>query len=993
MTRSNRTIPLRALTLLCVAALLLCSLPAAALPAKAADGEYVEPGYVVDFSSYNTIDTCYDVYNLSATLEDGVMKIGFTDTGAGQCFDPYLSLTLDAGKYSCEQYPYLALLVKTNKHDAKGQLRFRTTSTGGEYPCQNFTYQNTDDWQVVVVCLTDRSSLLFYPASGALSGNYTNLRLDMFDNECPADTEYAVKAYALYKTAEDAETFIHYRSKAEQEEQDKDDLLNSVDYASFWMGTAFKDPAMQKKMRWVTAGYTNNTATIDKLIRQGYGGFTSNVFYDQDYLRDDEEFAILKNVFDYANSQGMNTWIYDEYQWPSGKAFGLVLEGHDEFEATGVEHKTLTGTDGTAAYTPSGKEIRVLQAVLDDQDGSRNVEINADGSVSATANGKWTLDVYVLRYTFDEVEDPTNWEKLRDVDLLNPAAVQRFIEVTHEQYKLKLGDTFNQVEGFFTDEPQLGNRAMTAYAVWTPDLDKKFYETYGYELNLPSIFEGTTTYDKIIRMNYYQLVASLFKTSYIDQIADWCEANGTISSGHLLFEEDMNDHIETYGGDFMQFVGGMTVPGADTLWVNPELLLGKHNIGNYMGLRYVSSAAKNAGKADVFLEYNPDAAEMLPDDPMPASYGGASISRLLGCNIFHVINPQYNYTTEQLQDLNTYVGRMNTVLDEVTECGDIAVFYPIATVQALHDADSDHSSTTGGGHQTKAYKLNNNFEILCKNLLTNQYMFTILDDETICAATVTADGRLVAGLGSYRVVILGYAQYISVEALEKLTVFTQAGGTVILVGDTPEHGLRLEQEDAIAALMAKLSDQPKLNRLSNTNLIEALSGIAHRDLTVSVVSGDQANLLMGDFESIDRDVTFLVNASYEDTTVRLSYTDGYTGNATLYHPETGYIETVTVGDGYTLTVPACMGLILMREADNTRDDTVYVPSEEPDTTPADTENGTTPDATTPDGSSDGATDPDETEPARSGCKSVLGVGTALLVLLGGAALSAKKKED
>lgn len=987
MLHRFRKTALRTLLLLCAAAIMLCSLPAVTLPTAADDSAYVEPGYVVDFSSYDTIDTCYDVFNLTATLQDGVMNIDFTDTGAGNCFDPYLSLALDNNKYSCEEYPYLALLVKTNKHDAKGQLRFRTASTGGEYPCQNFTYQQTDDWQVVVIHITDRNTLMFYPASGTLTGNYTNLRLDMFDNECPADTQYAVKAYALYKTAEDAETFIHYRSKAEQDEQEKEDLLNSVDYASFWMGTAFKEPAMQKKMRWVTAGYTNNNATINKLIRQGYGGFTSNVFYDQDYLQDDEEFAILKNVFDYANSQGMNTWIYDEYQWPSGKAFGLVLKGHDEYEATGIEHKQLNGTDSTASYTLSGKEIKVMQAVLDDDDGTRNVEVNTDGSVSAAAKGKWTLDVYVLRYTFDEVEDPTNWEKLRDVDLLNPAAVQRFIEVTHEQYKSKLGDTFDAVEGFFTDEPQLGNRAMTSYAVWTPNLDKKFYETYGYELNLPSLFEGTTTYDKIIRMNYYQLVASLFKTSYIDQITDWCEANGTVSSGHLLFEEDMNDHVETYGGDFLQFVGGMTMPGADTLWVNPELLMGKHNIGNYMGLRYVASAAKNAGKPDVFLEYNPDAAEMLPDDPMPASYGGASISRLLGCNVFHVINPQYNYTTDQLQDLNNYVGRMNTVLDEVNECGDIAVFYPIATVQALHDADSDHSSTTGGNRQTKAYKLNNNYEILCKTLLTNQYMFTVLDDETISNATVTADGRLVAGLGSYRVVILGYAQYISVEALEKLTVFTRAGGTVILVGDTPEHGLRLEQEDAIAALMEKLADQPKMNRVNETELMSILNQKAHRDLTVSVVSGDKANLLMADFESTDKDVTFLVNASYADTTVTLTYTDGYTGAATLYHPETGYIETVTLGEGKEITIPACMGLILARDADNTRDDTAYVPRDEPETNPDGTDSSA---ATAPDGTpadSDG-----ETTTQKSGCQSILGMGTAIIALLGGA-MACKKKED
>lgn len=980
--KSNRPLPLRALTLLCAAALILCALPAAALPVKA-DTAYVEPGYAVEFSTIDSIDSCYDVFHITPTEKDGAMEITFNDTGAGNCFDPYLSLALDAGKYSCEEYPYLALLVKTNKHDLKGQLRFRTGSTGSDYPCQNFTYADTDDWQVVVIHLTNRASLLFYPPNGALTGGYTNLRLDMFDNECPADTQYALKAYGLYKTAEDAKTFINYKTKAEVEEQEKEDLLNSVDYPSFWMGTAFKEPAMQKKMRWVTAGYTNNTATVDKLIRQGYGGFTSNVLYDMDYLQDDEEFAILKNTFDYANSRGMNTWIYDEYQWPSGKAFGLVLKGHPELEATGVEHKTVTGTDGTAAYTPSGKEIRVMKAVLDDKNGTRDLEIKSDGSVSAPATGKWYLDIYVLRYTFEGEEDPTNWEKLRHVDLLNPASVQRFIEVTHEQYKSKLGDTFSTVEGFFTDEPQLGNRAMENYAVWTPDLDKKFFETYGYELNLPSLFGGTTTYDKIIRMNYYQLVASLFKTSYVDQIASWCEANGTLSSGHLLFEEDMNDHIETYGGDFLRFVGGMTVPGADTLWVNPDLLMGKHNIGNYMGLRYVSSAAKNAGKPDVFLEYNPDAADALPEDPMPASYGGASISRLLGCNVFHVINPQYNYTTTQLQDLNNYVGRMNTVLDEVTECGDIAVFYPIATVQALHDADSDHSSTSGGSRQTRAYKLNTNFENLCKNLLINQYLFTVLDDETIRAATVTADGRLVAGLGSYRVVVLGYAQYISVEALEKLTVFTEAGGTVILVGDTPEHGLRLEQEEAIAALMEKLSDQPHLSRLNSTNLIEALKGIAHRDLTVTVTSGDRYNLLMGDFEAPDRDVTFLVNASYTDTTVSLAYTDGYTGKATLYHPETGYIETVSVGEDYTITVPACMGLILMREADNTRNDTPYTPTEDPDTPPDDT--------SAPDGS--GATDTDDTKPAKKGCKSAVAAGASLLAMMGAAVVLAKNKES
>ena len=473
------------------------------------------------------------------------------------------------------------------------------------------------------------------------------------------------------------------------------------------------------------------------------------------------------------------------------------------------------------------------------------------------------------------------------------------------------------------------------------------------------------------RMNYYQLVAALFKTSYIDQITAWCETNGTASSGHLLLEEDMNDHIETYGGDFLQFVGGMTIPGADILVVNPEILMKKCNIGNYMGLRYVTSAAKNAGKPNAFVEYNPDAVGYLPEDPMPASLGGASISRLLGCNVFHVINPQANYTNDQLNDLNNYVGRMNTILDEVTERGDIAVFYPIATLQALHNADDDHSSSSGGQDPTAAYTLNDNFEKICKDLLQNQYMFTVLDDETIRAATVTDDGCLKAGLGTYRVVILPYTQYISVDALENLTLFTKAGGRVIFIGSTPSHGLRPNEESAISALMDQLKGQPTIQRYSQTTLLRAVVPVAHRNLDTSVISGNSANLLMADYGNDDRDVTFLVNASYTDTVVRLTYTDGYAGNATLYHPETGYIEAVSLAGGKSVTIPACTGVILVREADNTSDELDTAPEGEDVTLPVEPDTTPDPVVTTQD-PADTAVEPADTavEPADTAIKPV-----------------------
>ena len=90
----------------------------------------------------------------------------------------------------------------------------------------------------------------------------------------------------------------------------------------------------------------------------------------------------------------------------------------------------------------------------------------------------------------------------------------------------------------------------------------------------------------------------------------------------------------------------------------------------------------------------------------------------MGTNIYNVINPTKDYSMTQINKLNTYIGRLNTILDETVDCGSLAVFYPIATVQAAHDADRDHSSTSG--KSTNAVNIDDDFQSLCLTLLQNQ---------------------------------------------------------------------------------------------------------------------------------------------------------------------------------------------------------------------------------------------------------------------------------
>ncbi len=994
--KSSYALPLALIFLACI--LLMTALFIGAAPASDNGGAYVEAPVVIDFTNPDHVYGCYDVFNVSLSCTDEGMEVKFAETSPGICFDPYFSIPLPQEKINSADLHYMAILLKTNYQSKTMQIRLRTTDTGASYPCYNVTYEKTDGWQLVICDLTDTSKVMFH--GSPITGNYTNLRLDMYENDCPVDTSYMIKAYALYDNLEDAMTFANYESP----KFSADDLLPDIDFSSFWRGEAFAHPNNLEKILWVDYGFNDRTFApkLDKFQAQGFGGIVSNVNFNQQYLNDEAEFELLKRVYMSAVEREMNIWIYDEYQWPSGKAFGQVLDGHPEFEATGIKHKTVTGNGGTVSYTldPQNREIRVMEAILKDDDGERILTLKDNTIEAVAAKGAWKLDVYVLQYTFIDEEDRTDFNKLRDVDLLNKDAVARFITLTHEHYKSSFGDQFGMVDAFFTDEPQLGNRDREDYAVWTDGLDVLFKDTYGYDLPIHAIFSGKDDASRVARIQYYTLVSSLFKSSYIDQISNWCVANDVNSSGHLLFEENMNDQIETYGGNFLQIIGGMTIPGADILWVDPVHLMSNGNIGTYMGLRYVTSGAKNAGRDRVMLEYNPSAVltEEFSKDVMGSSIGGVTLTRLFGTTEYTMINPQNDYRTDEINLLNNYVGRLNTLLADTREMGDVAIFYPIATMQALHDADSVHSSAHGDKND-QAVELNNDYADLCKQLLNAQVLYTVIDDESICTAEISTDGRLLIGNGAYRVMILAYADYISAEAAEKLVAFCKAGGTVIFLNGQPSKSLDGRGDERVAAAMASMSDQPSYKRNRIPKMCIDIAEMSNNILSIDACRGvAKTDILYGDFMDDAHDLSYFANSFSADATLSLSFRDGYDGAYTVYYPYSGNIESGS-GNKISLNVPAYQAAIIMREDDNTADAPVIAvpedtqaPEDNTDSTPIETStepaDSLSSDALT---QADGTT-ADTTVNNAGGCASAV-ASLGVLLTASAAAVSLKKKKE
>ncbi len=968
--------------LMIAATVLACTAAAVALPGMAQSNDYIAPAYLVDFNDKNNVAGCFGANAVTGVhdAEQQAMQILFSANAQGGCDDPYINLALPTETVNLNEYHYLAMLVKTDYTDLQGELRLRSATTQNQYPFFRYSYQKTADWQLIIIDVTNASAAGAYPPGMTIEGALSNLRLDMFNNSCDADTTFFLKAYGLYENYDDAKTFIHFESEVSSLPVKPD-----IDYSAFWRGDAFGSPANPHRMNWLSYGFNSTyAAQVDQLLAQGYGGIVSNVNFNPQYLKDEAEFKLLLDTYKYANDKGMTLWIYDEYQWPSGSAFGQVLDTNADWRATGIEHIQLVLDKAKGSYSLREHDIALKLATIK-ADG-KTWTLDTDGAalkfdLTSEIKGQCILDLYVLRYTDTHEQNRNDFSTLYHVDTLRPDSVARFIELTHQHYKDAFGADFSMVEAFFTDEPSQGNRDQENYIVWTDGLEQKFKEKYGYELELPLLFEGRTEDAQRMRIHYYSLVAELFKTSYIDQISAWCEQNGTVSSGHLLFEENMNDHVETYGGDFMQIVGGMTMPGVDILWVHPNQLLSQCYIGNHLGIRFVVSAARNAGKTDVMVEYNPSAVptDDFNNDKMGASIGGITLTRLFGTTVYNVINPQMDYSLEQINALNTYVGRLNALLDGTTEAGDLAIFYPIATVQALHNADDVHSSAFGNG--TDAVKLNNNYTQLCLGLLQKQVLYSIIDDQSICAATVTADGRLVIGNGSYRTLVLAYGQYISADAAQKLAQFKSAGGTVVFVGTGYDDYKAVEAggNERVSAAMAQLAECEQLTltvastriakMVSSTMQLTALDGVANE------------SVLYGEFFDAEHDISYVANASGKDASASLEFTDGYDGAYTVYYPYTGNVTSGS-GNKVEIDLPGYCAVLIVREDKNEADNTPFVPESTETDTQAPTETEPT-----------GSEQESEQEEQKSGCKSTLGALSVLAAAAAGAAVTLGKKKE
>lgn len=302
---------------------------------------------------------------------------------------------------------------------------------------------------------------------------------------------------------------------------------------------------VSKQYRPIPFWSWNDKLNIQETVRQvyvmdkvGMGGFFMHARggLQTEYMGD-EWFDNVSSAVDAARKCGMMAWAYDENGWPSG---------------FGNETVTRLGVDYQQKY------LRMEE-----------VQKHKENSICKSGNHYFYYDVNPFY-----------------VDVLDKKVIGAFIENIYRPYYERFG---TQIQGFFTDEPQISRNGIP----WSFVFEKEYSERYGENIldHLEELFLEIKEY-KTTRYQFWKMVTDLFSTAYLKQIYDWCEERNLKLTGHLLLEETLYKQLITNGA-CMPHYEYFHIPGVD--WLGRGMY-------DCLTTRQVGSVAAQLGKKQVLSE-------------------------------------------------------------------------------------------------------------------------------------------------------------------------------------------------------------------------------------------------------------------------------------------------------------------------------------------------------------------------------------------------------
>lgn len=615
-----------------------------------------------------------------------------------------------------------------------------------------------------------------------------------------------------------------------------------------------------------------------------------------------EWFEKIRFILGELAARDMKAWIYDEDNWPSGYAGGRVVGNNPQFAAECLSVEKIYPVLGEyiAVEKKEGTEIECVVAVHSD---SYFLDITDYENKRAKPWKSETLCWEVFVFRKEKCKHKPAYSPYLYVDLLNPAATDEFIKVTHAAYKDNCAEYWGStIKGFFTDEPGFYQNYLEQCAnlntvIWTKDFAARFIKEFGYDIrpHLCCLWQNMGELSVKTRCDYYTAVAKFYAESFFGRIRGFLNADGLKLIGHLHREDYIESLVQTES-DFFSAMNAMDFSGVDCIERNIDRITEK------LG----SSAAHIYGEKICFSETFGGFGWGLTPEEMKRRTDFQyvqGVNMLVPHAFFYSIEgvrktespPSLFYQNgywKYFKQYADYVKRLSYVCRVGEYRADVLVYFPLKTSWA------DFRPLCRYG----VHELDRQVLAIKNVLLSNRADFDFYDDATLKNCKIFGT-EIVGGENTiYKAVVLPELSVMPKSSVLKIREFAMAGGVVASInGFNPTDECGLRDEEYIAAVL-DIVNSARYFSVPRYREEEILSPVR---VAVSdpVTCGEAEGVYALRRECENAKIAFLVNITGEKK--EFTFTETGVLSAAVLNADTGERESVkyeTIRNGCSVSI-------------------------------------------------------------------------------------------
>lgn len=498
-----------------------------------------------------------------------------------------------------------------------------------------------------------------------------------------------------------------------------------------------------------------------------------------------EWFAKARELLNLAKQNGRSAIYYDEASFPSGSADHTVPP-HFHRKLLRREETTVSSRQPFTFDLSRGE--RPIAIVAFDTASGKRLDLLAEAKNEKiewlAPRGNWRVQRFYVEASKAKNLKP---DYFATADYLDPEASRWFIKASYDRAFSELSEFFGSTIRFtFFDDVGIFPDEKT----WHPSIAARFEKITGRPAALyyPALWDDIGPDTAAARIGFYKARAELLGETFPKLITEWAHAHGVQSTGHAPGNFDLQP--TDMSGDPFKFYAYTDVPMADVLW----------------GLGFARGGFKLISSVSAQRDLPLTAAEAFSVTHDANGYRRMIELFTRGLNHFIIggRNPSRPHGTAA--EFSRWTGRSSYLLQGGRHVSDIAVLFPIESLQAFYSFNAQENSAS---IPTGVYAYRDaDYQAVGEMLFSQLHRdFTFVHPEALGSDKLQVRGRELAMQNKinderYRVLVMPGGDVLSVSALEKIKAFYDAGGTVVATSLLPTRSAEFGADSRIRELVA-----------------------------------------------------------------------------------------------------------------------------------------------------------------------------------------------